>query len=236
MTLFFAENILGEVVQLDADQSRHLSQVLRLRAGDKVMVTDGLGVMCFCDVVDPNPKAVLVKVTDRHERWKERGYNLCVAVAPTKNIDRYEWFLEKATEIGIDRVVPLLCKHSERKIVRRDRAEKVVLSAVKQSFKAYTPIVEEMTLFETFLKLLPNDVGDRFIAHCDEIEEKVELKDAVSRGGKNVVLIGPEGDFSDEEVALARSFGFKSVSLGRERLRTETAALYATTLFAIENL
>lgn len=235
MTLFFAENIDGQMVQLSSEESRHLASVLRLKAGDAVRVTDGKGVMCDAKVVEPNAKAAILKVEKRHENFAKRGYELTIAVAPTKNIDRYEWFLEKATEIGVDRVIPLLCEHSERKIVRLDRAEKVVLSAVKQSFKAFIPRVEELTRFEDFLNSLPSG-SDRFIAHCDDAEEKVELKSVAQNHTSSIVLIGPEGDFSDAEVELAHKHGFKSVGLGRERLRTETAALYAVALFAIASL
>lgn len=235
MNLFFSKNIGGEVILLDSEQSRHLASVLRCRVGDAVMVTDGSGVMCWGEVLAADVKAAAINVARRENEYEKRPYRLVLGVAPTKNIDRYEWFLEKATEIGIDVVVPILCKHSERKVVRKDRCEKIIVSAVKQSMKAYMPQVSEMVPFEQFLKSLP-DGGGRFIAHCDDADEKVELNDVVDFGGYNVVLIGPEGDFSDEEVTMSKKYGFKSVGLGTARLRTETAALYAVTLFAIKNL
>lgn len=234
MTLFYGSDVSGNTILLDVEQSRHLSQVLRLKVGDTIKVTDGKGVMYTCEVIDPSAKGASVRVVQRDED-AGRGYYLCVAVAPTKNIDRFEWFLEKATEMGIDRVVPILCEHSERKIVRQDRCEKVVLSAAKQSYKSLFPVVDELTKLENFLKSLSEDIDERFIAHCDPAQEKVELAYVAKSGAKSVVLIGPEGDFSDAEVELAYKYGFKSVWLGRQRLRTETAALYSTALLAIKN-
>lgn len=235
MHQFFVEDLSQSVVALSPEESRHAASVLRVRNGLSVLVTDGRGLMCHAEVVDVSGKSVSLKITERIADYGRRSYELCVAVAPTKNIDRYEWFLEKATEIGIDRITPLLCSHSERKVVKRDRSEKVVLAAVKQSQKAYVPQIDELTPFATFLRDLPAD-AQLFIAHCDPDGDKHELKELLLSGGSYVILIGPEGDFSPSEVDLAHKAGFRSVALGLSRLRTETAALYATALAAIQNI
>ncbi|MFI3294816.1 MAG: RsmE family RNA methyltransferase [Rikenellaceae bacterium] len=236
MNLFFAEELSSQVI-LSSEESRHTVSVLRMRVGDCVMVTDGRGTMCWGEISVAEPKRVVIDVQRRVEDYQRRDYTLWMGVAPTKNIDRYEWFLEKATEVGVDRITPLLCDHSERRVVKRERSEKVVIGAVKQSQKAYLPSVDELTRFSDYLSEVVSVAGSRqlFIAHCDDLREKVELKDVLVGGGDYVVLIGPEGDFSPSEVSLAHSHGFRSVSLGASRLRTETAALYSVVCASLRN-
>lgn len=234
MHLFYTPDIASDSYTLDPDQSRHAVGVLRLRAGQSIALTDGRGTLLEAVIDQAMPKSCSVHITARHTNYGQRPYHLTVAVAPTKNIDRYEWFLEKATEIGIDRIVPVLCDHSERKVVKHERSQAVILSAVKQSLKAYVPTLDELTPLDTLIKSLPASPDTtRFIAHCDPANEKVELASVIGTTPRAVVLIGPEGDFSPEEVVAAHAAGFRSVSLGPSRLRTETAAVMATAMAAI---
>ena len=174
-----------------------------------------------------------MKVVEQIEGWGARGYRLTVAVAPTKNTDRYEWFLEKATEVGIDRVIPIVCDHSERRVLRRDRGEKIIISAAKQSLKTLFPALDELTPLSEVLAM-PFE-GKKFIAHCEEESERVYLGDLLSAGEDALVLIGPEGDFSPREIEAARAAGFVEVTLGNERLRTETAALATAMIAQVKN-
>lgn len=239
MHLFYIPEISADtdLYVLAEDEARHAAGVLRMRAGDRVRLTDGCGGWYEAEIVDgATPKTCRVRILAREEQHGERPYRLHVAIAPTKNIDRYEWFLEKATEIGIDRITPLLCEHSERKTVRRERAEKIVLSAVKQSLKAYVPRVDDLTPFQEFVASGDTLYKNRFVAYCDEgtpLADRVglfpALRDAAPdvSGAEFCLLIGPEGDFSPTEIAAARAAGFVPVSLGESRLRTETAGVMA---------
>lgn len=235
MPLFFTPHINSELLELPESEAHHAHSVLRMRVGERCTVTDGRGLMCQGEIAEISSKMCLVSIVERQENYRKWPYTIHIAVAPTKNIDRYEWFLEKATEIGVDHVTPLLCAHSERKVVKKERSEKVVMSAVKQSVKAYIPQVDELTAFDDFLATL-SEGGQRFIAHCDEIvERRKELKHILQPAGDYIILIGPEGDFSPEEVKQANAAGFVSVTLGQQRLRTETAALYGVAVAAIKN-
>lgn len=239
MHLFYVPDLSEEVIGFSAEESKHAVQVLRLRAGDRVRLTDGKGCWATGEVAaESTTKACRVKVLERVERYGEKPYRLHVGIAPTKSIDRYEWFLEKATEIGVDRITPLLCEHSERKVVKRERGEKVILSAMKQSQKAYLPELDEMTPVGEFLAGLESG-GQRFIGYVDEtmdLNERKKLFDVLERGGDYTILIGPEGDFSPKEIEMAcGSFGFVPVTLGDTRLRTETAGIMAVAVAAIKN-
>jgi 16S rRNA (uracil1498-N3)-methyltransferase len=173
-------------------------------------------------------------VVEHFAEFEKLPYNLTMAVAPTKNIDRYEWFLEKATEIGVARFVPVVSEHSERKVIKHEREEKVVTAAVKQSLKAYHPVLEEITPFD---KLVRSEfAGRKFIAHCGEaVKEKQYLASTIRKGEDALILIGPEGDFSPEEVRLAVECGFEEITLGTQRFRTETAAVVAVDMVSIVN-
>lgn len=202
--------------------------------GDELHITDGRGTLYRCKIVDDNVKRCMVEVIDQQNEFEKLPYELTIGVAPTKNIDRLEWFLEKATEVGISAVYPLLCEHSERKEIKHDREERVITSAVKQSLKAYHPTLHPMTPFRQ-LAAMPFD-GDKYIAHCNsEFGEREYLGRLIKKGGNTLILIGPEGDFSPEEINFALQNGFKAISLGKERLRTETAALVATVVTATIN-
>ncbi len=223
MHVFYTPDILSNP-ELPEEEAGHCLRVLRLGIGSEIMLTDGKGSFYKAVISAATNKRCQVQLTEtivQEPFWKG---HLHLAMAPTKNMDRIEWFAEKATEIGFNELSFLNCRFSERKVIKIDRVEKIVVSAVKQSLKATKPIVNEMIDFRKFLER--DFSGQKFIAHCYE-GEKPLLKDVIVPGEDAVVLIGPEGDFSTEEVALAESKGFKAISLGKSRLRTETAALVA---------
>lgn len=222
-TIFYAPDILSNP-ELPHEEKLHCVKVLRKREGDEILITDGKG--CFYDavLVQANQKHCIVNITNTIKYPKHWNFDLQIAFAPTKNIDRVEWFVEKATEIGIDTFSPLLCRYSERKEIKLPRIEKILVSAMKQSQKSILPQFNEMQTFASFIKQ-PFD-GQKFIAHCYE-GKKTLLKDICKAGENTLILIGPEGDFSLAEVELALSHGFLPISLGESRLRTETAALVA---------
>ena len=199
-------------------------------------ITDGRGNLYRCEIVDDNPKRCRVRVRDTNSEFGKLPYRLTMAVAPTKNNDRFEWFLEKATEIGVAEIIPLATEHSERRTLKPERENKVITAAVKQSLKAYHPRLHEMTPLRQVIKQ-PFD-GQKFIAHCDAPRSalgKAFLPHILHKGGDVLVLIGPEGDFSPEEIDLAVRGGFREITLGSQRLRTETAAVMATALVAAAN-
>lgn len=235
MQLFYAPDITLPLHTLTEEESKHCVRVLRMESGDGLMITDGRGNMYTARVADANPKRCTVEIVGTETEYGKRGYSLTMAVAPTKNTDRYEWFLEKATEVGCDRFVPIECAHSERRVLKHERSEKVITSAVKQSLKAYHPILEPVTDVKEII-LRPFD-GLKLIAHCrGDIGERTPIKNILRQGGGTLILIGPEGDFSREEVELALANGFTPVSLGDARLRTETAALAAVMFTSFANL
>ena len=203
------------------DESKHCVRVLRHQTGDKISVMDGKGSHFTAEIIDANPKKCRLDIIDK-TTVAPRSFAIHMAVAPTKNIDRFEWFLEKATEIGVEEITPILCEHSERKVIKQERLEKVIVSAAKQSLKAYVPKLNPLIKFEDFINKLPE--GNAFIAHCEE-QHKDLLKNAYPPNTNAVILIGPEGDFSPAEIGRALENNCKPISLGKERLRTETAAL-----------
>ena len=218
--------------ELPEEEAGHCLRVLRLNIGDEVMLTDGKGYFYKAVITAATGKRCQVKVTETIAQEPFWSGHLHLAMAPTKNMDRIEWLAEKATEIGFDELSFLNCRFSERKVVKTERVDKIVVSAVKQSLKARKPVVNEMTDFSRFLQLFFS--GQKFIAHCYE-GEKPLLKDVITPGEDVVVLVGPEGDFSREEVEKAEAAGFRPVSLGRSRLRTETAALVAVHIMNLYN-
>jgi 16S rRNA (uracil1498-N3)-methyltransferase len=232
MNLFFTPDISGSFYSLNEEESRHCQKVLRLHEGDMIHLTDGMGTLYEAQIVDARSRQVGVEVTARHENYGKRDYRMHMAVAPTKNIDRFEWFLEKATEIGVDEITPIICGHSERRQLRADRLEKIITSAVKQSLKAYYPVLHPMADFRAFIT--QKHEGQLFIAHLEE-RDPVLLQKACLKEGKVTILIGPEGDFSDKEISSAQEAMYQIVSLGRSRLRTETAAVVACCTVAMVN-
>jgi len=224
MHLFYTPDLQHKIHQLSEEESKHCNRVLRLSAGDGIFLTDGQGTFYEALIRDTNPKACSFEITKIIQEYGKREFKLNIAIAPTKNIDRFEWFLEKVTEIGIDEIIPFICRYSERKEIKSERLEKVVVSAMKQSQKAYLPDLLPIQKFKEFI-YKPFD-GDKFIAHCIN-NEKNRLKNLIRQGGNVLILIGPEGDFSSEEIEMALSAGFTPVSLGDSRLRTETAGVVA---------
>ncbi|MDP2888968.1 MAG: 16S rRNA (uracil(1498)-N(3))-methyltransferase [Bacteroidota bacterium] len=232
MHIFFTPEISGNNYTLDETESKHCVRVLRLEKGDQITLVDGRGGFYTAEISYPNPKRCMVDVIKSELNFGFRKFQVHIAIAPTKSIERIEWFLEKATEIGISRVTPLLCRYSERKEIKADRLEKVMVSAMKQSLKAYLPQLDPLTKFSDFISQ-PFD-GQKFIAHCDELHRDL-LKKMVVPKQNYLILIGPEGDFSSEEIELAIQAGFKPVSLGDSRLRTETAGVVACHTFNLLN-
>ena len=226
MHVFYTPDIQSQA-ELPEEEAAHAVRVLRLQTGDEVTLTDGKGNFYRTEISTATTKRCLVNILETIPQAPLWSGHLHIAMAPTKNMDRTEWFAEKATEIGFDELTFLNCRFSERKVIKTERVEKIVVSAVKQSLKARKPVVNEMTDFRRFMER--EFTGQKFIAHCYE-GEKPLLRDVLRKDEDAVVLIGPEGDFSPEEVALAAEKGFQAVSLGKSRLRTETAALVAVHL------
>lgn len=226
MHVFYTPNInLREKrYTLEEEESRHSVRVLRLTIGDEISLVDGKGNLIKAKIATVHNKRTEVELMDIIPEFGKRNHYLHIAIAPTKNIDRLEWFLEKATEIGIDEITPILCEHSERKDVKLERLNKVIAAAVKQSLTAYHPLLNEPVKFKEFL--VQQSGNDLFIAHC-AVGEKSTLSQGLKRGLSSTVLIGPEGDFSTDEIHIAMERGAQAIHLGHTRLRTETAALYA---------
>lgn len=227
MQLFYAPDLdpCAQEYQLSEEESRHCIRVLRLRCGDTLHLTDGRGTLCVARITAIEPRSCTLRIEQRLLEFEKRPYTLHIAIAPTKNTDRLEWFVEKATEIGIDRITPLLTAHCERRTLKNDRLERVAIGAVKQSLKAYHPQIDPITPIDELLRL-PFE-GRKLIAHCEQDAQKQSLRTCVAAGESVLILIGPEGDFSTEEIAQAMAHGFQPVSLGSSRLRTETAGVVA---------
>ena len=222
MILFYTNNIKDNLAILEGDEAMHCTKTLRKKLGDTVHFVDGKGGMYTGKIIGSNKKSCSIIIENSHFTENRKDYNLHIAIAPTKNINRLEWFLEKATEIGIDEITPILCQRSERKQVRLDRLTKVIAAAMKQSMKSHLPKLNELTKFKDFIKQGFN--GQRLIAHCNE-GEKIMLKHIYQPKINVLIMIGPEGDFSNEEVESALQHDFSPISLGSERLRTETAGM-----------
>ena len=241
MHLFFTPDIISDIYALNEEESKHSIRVLRLKIGDKVILIDGIGGWYEAVIKDDNPKNCIVKVIEIKKEFGKRNLHLHIAIAPTKNMDRLEWFTEKATEMGINEITTIDCQNIKRTVVNTDRLNRVAISAIKQSLKTYLPKINEMLDFKKLIASSTNFDGQKFIAHCyPSTSEKGEknkphLKNIYKKGGNAFILIGPEGDFSMEEVKLAMDNGFKEISLGSSRLRTETAAMYACATINILN-
>lgn len=224
MNLFYAPDIIPPVFQLNAEESKHIAKVLRMKKGDEIHFTDGKGHLFTCQIIDDNQRGCRVKIIKTEEGNDRRKFFLHMAVAPTKNISRYEWFLEKATEIGVDRITPFISEHSERKTIKSERMNRVITAAMKQSLKTWRPMMDDVSSFKELIR--QSFEGQKFIAYIDP-KVMLELSKAYHRANNALVLIGPEGDFSPEEVEEAKNYGFVPVRLGPSRLRTETAAVAA---------
>ena len=229
MEIFYSKDIQGGIVTLPAEESAHCVKVLRHRAGESVCVIDGEGTFYDCTLLDADPKAATARIDSVQRCWGAHSYNLTMAVCPTKNIDRYEWFAEKATEMGVDTIVPIIGEHSERKVLKTERLEKILLSATKQSLKGAVPAIREPLSATDFIKEYARKDALKLIAYCfeDEMAPRRSIVEMLPDSREIVVMIGPEGDFSRAEADLALASGFVPVHLGESRLRTETAALAA---------
>ncbi len=241
---FFYVPNASSVNELPEEEAQHAVRVLRMEMGDEMMLMDGEGVFHRAIVTEATKKRCLYRIEETLPQERQWQPHLHLAMAPTKNMDRTEWFAEKATEIGFDELTFLRCRWSERTVIKTERVEKILVSAMKQSHKAWKPILNEMVDFKAFLQEIKErenrngKVMQKFICHCYEEEglgEKVALKDALKSGEDVLVMVGPEGDFSIDEVKMAEANGFQSVSLGKSRLRTETAALVAVHLMNLIN-
>lgn len=225
MQLFYNPAISEDTKEFtfDREESKHIIKVLRKKDGDILFVTNGLGFLFECSIVLAIETKCTVAIM-RFNKSERPNFYLHLAVAPTKMNDRFEWFLEKATEIGISEITPIICEHSERKHIKTERFEKIVVAAMKQSNQNYLPKLNEPVLFKDFMN--NSFSGQLFIAHCEETEKKL-LKDALQPQTDVTLLIGPEGDFSAKEIQMATENKYIAVSLGNTRLRTETAAIVA---------
>lgn len=230
MPIFYTPNI-DQIKELPSDEAKHCSRVLRLTEGDHITLTDGKGNFYEAEITLTTPKKCLFNILETHTPTPPKVY-IHLAMGPTKNMDRNEWVAEKATEIGFNEFTFLNCQFSERKIIKTDRVEKILVSAMKQSKRATLPKLNEMTPFKTFITQPFN--GQKFIAHCYKENQEL-LKELYTVGENALILIGPEGDFSPEEIQLALDNGFQPISLGDSRLRTETAAIFACSTINILN-
>ena len=232
MEIFYANQISGNEVFLDTEESSHCVRVLRHRTGDEITVVDGLGTMMRCRLTDDSPKGASAEIIEKTGDWGGHPYSLTMAVCPTKNNDRYEWFVEKATEVGVDRIAPIIGDRSERRVFKTERSRKIALSAMKQSLKSRLPLIEEPTSVKSFITS-SGQQEIKMICYCFEGEnERRSIEDVlkeVPEGADITIMIGPEGDLSPEEARLAVENGFIPVHLGPSRLRTETAAVVAAT-------
>ena len=233
MHLFFAEDIISDSYTLDEKESKHCIKVLRLKKGDTIQLLNGKGSLFTAVISDDNPKRCQLNITDEERKEQRKDHTLIIAIAPTKSNDRFETFLEKCTEIGIDKIIPFTSRYSERKKINHDRCEKIIISAVKQSKAFFKPGFERLLNFK---ELLNTDFeGEKYIAHCYDSDNKKQVKNIYTKGNDVMILIGPEGDFSEEEVKQAIEHGFTEISLSDARLRTETAGIVACTMIGFLN-
>lgn len=239
MEIFWTEDIAGGICRLREEESAHCVRVLRHRAGDRINIIDGHGTMYECTLVADSPKGAEARIEQAHQNWGGHPYDLTMAVCPTKNIDRYEWFAEKATEFGVDRIVPVIGEHSERKILKPERMNRILLSATKQSLKASIPELSDTISVREFIESTAGTEALKLIAYCfEDGQERHSIREVLEKNDAKevIVLIGPEGDFSREEADAAVSAGYVPVHIGESRLRTETAALASVSMVYYRNI
>lgn len=232
MNLFYTPDITTPLYTLSEEESRHCLTVLRMKSGDKITLTDGKGNLYNATITGEHPKKCTIEITETLLEYGKKPYTLHVAIAPTKNIERFEWFLEKATEIGIHTITPIICEHSERKNINQERLHKILASAMKQSLATYLPELRPLQYFNKFIAQPFN--SSQYIAHCED-REKFNLKDIYKKGDDTLILIGPEGDFSEKEIKFAIQNGYKEITLGSSRLRTETAGIICCSIIQFLN-
>lgn len=239
MEIFWTEDIAGGICRLGEEESAHCVRVLRHRAGDRINIIDGHGTMYECTLVADSPKGAEARIEQAHQNWGGHPYDLTMAVCPTKNIDRYEWFAEKAAEFGVDRIVPVIGEHSERKILKPERMNRILLSAAKQSLKASIPELSDTISVREFIESTAEKDALKMIAYCfEDGQERHSIREVLEKNDAKevIVLIGPEGDFSREEADAAVAAGYVPVHIGESRLRTETAALASVAMVYYRNL
>lgn len=224
MHRFFAPDIEVTGV-LPEDEAKHCVRVLRLAEGSEIEIVDGKGNLFVCELSEANAKRCAVDIVSKRYIPSHWGCGITVAIAPTKNIDRLEWMVEKVVEMGVDHIIPIACRYSERKVLKTERLHKIAVSAMKQSLKTVLPVIDELTPIADVIGA--EYQGQRFIAYCDREIKRYDLIKEYNKGGNVLVMIGPEGDFSKDEIHSAISSGFVPVSLGESRLRTETAGVFA---------
>jgi len=232
MNIFLIKETNESTTHLNEEESYHCIKVLRMRSGDSIEMTDGKGVFYNGIIAEADAKSCTVTILNKEPGPGKRSYRLHIAIAPTKNIDRFEWFLEKATEIGIDEITPLICHRSERKEVKIERLNKVIISAMKQSLKAYLPRLNHTKSLADLVTL--HTSSQKFICSCDAPKNSL-LKNHYNKGNDTILLIGPEGDFTPEEILSAETYAFMQISLGESRLRTETAGIVACNTVSLLN-
>jgi 16S rRNA (uracil1498-N3)-methyltransferase len=225
MQIFYAPDITGSTYTLDSNESKHLVRVLRMSKGASVRLIDGKGGIYEGIISDPDQNRCVIEITGKTAEFEKRNYRLHLAISPLKNPERFEWLIEKVVEIGVDEITPLICKNTEKPGIKTVRINNIIVSAMKQSLKANKPILNDPCTFKDFISLNTN--GIRMIAHCDESKTRSKISDIYSKNSNAVVMIGPEGDFTEEEVESAAGSGFLPIHLGASRLRTETAGIAA---------
>ena len=236
LPFFYTESVssINNIIVINEENSRHIVQVLRMAEGRQINITDGLGIICTAEILEAHKKKCTVKILETLKQT-EPAKKVCIAISPVKNSSRFEWFLEKATEIGVTEIVPLTCERTEKQYLKHDRLRGILISAMLQSQQVWLPVLCEPVFFEKFVE--ENKSNNKFIAHCDQ-QNKVSFKEITGQLSNQLInhstiLVGPEGDFTTNEIAIALQNNFTPVALGNTRLRTETAALVAATLLCV---
>jgi 16S rRNA (uracil1498-N3)-methyltransferase len=225
MQIFYAPEIDGNSYILDEKESKHCIRVLRMTKGTAVRLIDGKGNLYEGVISNPDQKKCLINITAIISDFEKRNYNLHIAISPLKNAERFEWFVEKSVEIGIDEITPVICKNTEKLKIKTERINNIIVSAMKQSIKASRTKINETLSFEDFVR--KDYPGKKLIAHCSSAGERLKINRVYSKGDEVTILIGPEGDFSESEIVMAMTSGFRQIHLGKSRLRTETAGIAA---------
>ena len=226
MQIFYAPDIYDNNYTLNETESKHCIKVLRMTDGVPVKLIDGKGNLYEGVISDPNPKKCIVTITKTFENFEKRSYKLHIAISPLKNLERFEWFVEKSVEIGIDEITPLICHRTEKQSVKTERVEKIIISAMKQSLKALGTVLNPSRGFSEFISESTNSV--KMITHCNEsFNNRVSISQVYKKGDNAVILIGPEGDFTESEIDAATQHDYLPIHLGKSRLRTETAGIVA---------
>lgn len=225
MQIFYAPGINGPLHRLDENESKHIIRVLRMKKGMPVSLIDGRGNLYEAEIEDDDARSCTIRIKNIIKEFEKRKYNLHIAISPLKNADRLEWFIEKSVEIGIDTLTPLICRNTEKQSIKTGRLENIIISAMKQSLKASKPELSGSTGFSEFISM--NHRGKLMIAHCNSLFPRKKISEICKPGEDAVILIGPEGDFSEDEIGNAIEKGYKGVHLGNSRLRTETAGIAA---------